>query len=572
MRSTSILLALAACTHAAVTPAVPAEPTTVGLRTLPIPGPDDFVAIARDVLDAIGEVDPSVLAGAGLVDDAVRVPHLDEPHRAASIERLDRDLAALRALPWRDWDVHTQVDVRWVYAVAETTRHTLAEEDAHTHRPAQWLEPVSNTLIAFASDVPERPELQDRLLVLVPAMLDEMRAVCVSPTARDLAIAIPTARAIEATAELRGATEVVEALRSYVAELEATTPDRDFAVVGPDAYAWRLRHQLMLPWTPEELVARADAAQAEVEAALADLPPRTRPPPATDEQRAEAEALDRDGFLALYQGMAEANREATLAGGWVSIPDGVGPIRVRETPDAIVAISGDGGSMNPPPAVGASNVGWWNVEHFASLQTPEDRLATVTAVHDFRRNGLGPYAAHEGIPGHHLQLSVARLNPDPLRSILQDMVTCEGWGLYVEEVFWAHGGLGDDPLAHTNVLHANRGRILRVKTDVMVETGQWTLEQAAAFRRGTPDAEVDEEVLRAVNWPTQLVTYFAGKTLLRDLRAEVEAKRGDAFDERAFHDELLAAGTIPIALIRAEMLGEPVPDLGEVVTASPAGP
>ncbi|MCA9494888.1 MAG: DUF885 domain-containing protein [Myxococcales bacterium] len=559
------MLLLAACTHAPVEPSTPPpEPAGVRLQTLPIPGPAAFVDIARDVLDAIGEVDPSLLAAAGLVDDAVRVPHLDDVHRTASIERLDRDLAALRALPWRDWDVHTQVDVRWLYAVAETTRHTLADEATHTHRPAQWLEPVSNSLIAFASDVPDRVELQDQVLALVPAMLDEMRAVCVAPTARDLAIAIPTAEAIAAMADLRGATEVSDAVRTYVAELEATTPDRDFAVIGQEAYAWRLRHQLLLPWTPEELVARADAAQAEVEAALADLPPRQRPPPATDEQRAAAEALDREGFLALYQGMAEANREATLAGGWVTIPEGVGPIRVRETPDAIAAISGDGGSMNPPPAVGSSNVGWWNVEHFASLATPEDRLGTVTLVGDFRRNGLGPYAAHEGIPGHHLQLSVARLNPDPLRSILQDGVTCEGWGLYVEEVFWEHGGLGDDPLAHTNVLHANRGRILRVKTDVMVETGQWTLEQAAAFRRGNPEAEVDEEVLRAVNWPTQLVTYFAGKTLIRDLRAEVEAKRGDAFDERAFHDELLAAGTIPVALIRAEMLGQPVPDLGDV--------
>lgn len=564
MRSTILVLLAASCTHPPPPPpevAVTPADALVRLSTLPIPGPPELVAVARDVIDAAAALDPSLLAGAGLFDDAVRVPRLDEAHTSSLIDRLDRDLDALRALPWREWDVHTQVDVRWLYAVAETARHTLTVERAHTHRPAQWLEPVSNTLIAFASYAPERPELQDRVLALIPSMLDEMRAVCVDPTARDLQSAIPTARALAAMATERGATEVAAALEAYATELEGLTPSRDFAVIGADAYAWRLRHQLLLPWTPDELVARADAAQAGVEAAMTQLPPRTAPPPATDEQRALAEGLDRDGFLALYQGMAEANRQATIEGGWVSIPEGVGPIRPRETPDAMVALSGDGGSMNPPPSVGPSNVGWWNVEHFSSLDTPDARLSEVTAIQDFHRNGLGPYSAHEGIPGHHLQLSVARLNPDPLRSILQDMLTCEGWGLYVEEVFWAHGGLGDDPLAHTHVLNANLGRILRVKTDVMVETGRWSLEEAAAFRRGVPGAPVDDEVLRAVNWPTQLVTYFAGKTLIVDLKQEVAARRGDAFDERAFHDELLAAGSIPVPLIRAEMLGEPVPGM-----------
>src|SRR6478672_11235533 len=74
-----------------------------------------------------------------------------EPHLA----RLDRDLATMRGLPWRSWSVDQQIDFRWVYANAETAHHQLVDERTFVHRPAAWLESLSNQLIAFASYVPE---------------------------------------------------------------------------------------------------------------------------------------------------------------------------------------------------------------------------------------------------------------------------------------------------------------------------------------------------------------------------------------------------------------------------------
>lgn len=64
-----------------------------------------------------------------------------------------------------------------------------------------------------------------------------------------------------------------------------------------------------------------------------------------------------------------------------------------------------------------------------------------------------------------------------------------------------------------------------------------------------------------MNWPTQLVCYQGGKSQIIALRDAVAAREGAAFDERRFHDAFLAEGSIPIALIRAKMLGKPVPDL-----------
>lgn len=528
------------------------------VATLDVPGPPAFVAAARDVSAAAFAVDPSLAANAGLFDDAMAVPHYDRRSVRALVKRLDRDLKQLERLDWDALDPHTQVDVRWVYAVAETTRRALVEERLYVHRPAQWLEPVANTLIALGSYAPGRPELQDRVLVQVPAMLDDARAQCTEPTRRDVQTAVELTQALAAIARTRDLPDVAEALLAYEQELQQLTPAEEYRVIGAENYAWRLEHTMLLPWTPAELDQRARQALAEVDARLAELP-ALEPVTPTPEQTARGEALDRDGLLALYDAIEEAHRAATIAGGWVTVPEEVGPVRARETPDAMAPLTGDGGSMNPPPTFGDSTVGYWNVEKFRSEWTVEERAVKVATAQGFLENRMGPYSAHEGFPGHHLQLAIARLNPDPLRSILPDPLQNEGWGLYAEEAFLAHGGLGDSALAQANVLRSYRFRILRVPVDVAVETGQWTLEQAAEFKYG-PGGEVDADVLRAIHWPTQLVCYFAGKAQIVALRDEWKA-RNPTGTEREFHDAFLQAGSIPISLIRAELLGEPVPPL-----------
>jgi Bacterial protein of unknown function (DUF885) len=548
-----LLLLLALSTSAAAT-----EPMSID--ALPIPGPRKFVALARDVIDAAAAVDPSLASNAGLFDDAVRVPHYDPASIKALERRLDKDLRKLAGLPWRSWDTSTQVDFRWVYAVGETVRRVVTVENVYTHRPGQWLEPVANNLLAFQTYVPERTELQDGVLDQVPAMLDDIRARCTEPTARDLVVTQGLVEALSAVASDRGHAAAMNALDGFGAELAALEPTRDYAVIGAENYAWRLKHTLLLPWSPAELLAKAKAELERVEAELAALPEPAAPPAPTPEQDTRAAAMERADMLALYDGVSAATRQATLDGGWVSIPPGVGPVVARETPRAIIALSGDGGSMNPPPTYADTDVGYWNVENFDPALPFEARLAKVTTADRFRDNGMGPYAVHEGVPGHHLQLAVARLNPDPIRSILPDCVQNEGWGLYAEEVFYDHGGLGTSVAANASMLRSYRSRIRRVPVDVNVETERWTLDEAAAWKHGT-GGEVDGDMLRAINWPTQLVCYFAGKQQIVALRDEARARAGDAWDERKFHDALLNAGSIPLALVRAELLGEPVPDL-----------
>jgi len=218
--------------------------------------------------------------------------------------------------------------------------------------------------------------------------------------------------------------------------------------------------------------------------------------------------------------------------------------------------------MNPPPPFIADDTGWWNVEHFDPKMPLAQRESAIRYSVLYRLNGMGPYAAHEGVPGHHLQLSIARLNPDPVRNLFQDPVQNEGWALYAEQEMWAQGGLGDAVQTHDAVLESWRARIRRVIYDVNMETGAWTLQQAADWSRQTAPGKtpVSPEILRAINWPAQLICYFAGKEQILALKRDVKAKWGAAYSERRFNDELLALGSVPYVFARAKMLGEPVPD------------
>lgn len=575
----ALIAAVAALPSEAASPRAKhaAPPTTAHapgakLATLRFPGTPAFVAVAKDVIALRFAIDPSGAANNGLFEDASRIPSFAPDTVAARIARLDRDLAALRAMPWRTWNVDRQVDWRWVVANAEEARLQLAGERLFLHRPAAWLEPVANTFIALVTYAPERGDIRLTLARGIPRMVNEMRAVVVKPTSRDVTTAKGVADGILAVLRRdpagAGRDAAIAALTSYVGELAALSGLREYEVIGRERYEARLARALLLPWTGDQLLARANAELALTDAAMAAIKARVSPdaevpaaPAPTEAQRALAATLDQQQLLALYDEVTRTQRAFLDTTDLVTVPASVGPIRARPTPEAMIPLTGDGGSMNPPPPVGRSNVGWWNVEHMDTAWTLEAKARRIAATQGFRLSGMGPYAAHEGVPGHHLQLSICRLNPNPIRWILQDNCLVEGWALYAEEVFWAAGGHGDSPIAQYRMLGSYRSRIRRVVYDVNIERGDWTLQQAADYKRSAEPGKgrIDEDIMRSLHWPAQLIAYFTGKQQLADLRRDYRKKLGAAYDERAFHDAVLAEGSIPVALIRAKLLGEPVP-------------
>ena len=548
----------------AVAHAAPAM-TTAGL---PISGTPEFARAAKDLLDVTFALDPSQASGAGLFEDCARVPSfspaaVDELHR-----RLEADEASLRAMPWRSWGVDEQIDFRWVYANARALDHHLTSEKLYLHRPGAWLEPVANNFIALLTYAPQRVDLRRRIWPLIPPMVAEMRATA-APTARDVTTAqgiidgllkMLAAEKADATRDAAAA-----ALTAYAKDIKDLKGLPESAVVGADNYAWILKNAELLPWSPAQLLSLAQTELGLVDARMAALKSKlaaaAKPGP---DQISAAKSLTREKLLALYDQVVVDDRRALEASGVLTIPAGVGPIHARETPDAMVPLTGDGGSMNPPPTYGDSNVGYWNVEHFHADWPLDKRVEVVGTALNQRTNDLGPYAAHEGIPGHHLQLSIARLISDPLRSLLPDGVQNEGWALYAEEMFQRAGGLGPSADAEYQTLDSWRMRVRRVIYDVNVESGYWTLQQAGDFKSMVTQpgsGTVDEDIQRTINWPSQLICYFSGKTQILKLREDYRKKMGAAYTDRDFHDKLLAVGSIPFVFARAKLLGEPVPDL-----------
>jgi hypothetical protein len=557
----ALTAALAVVQTAAPAAAAPPSPR---IATIAIPGHPAFVALAREVLLIQTAYTADFASQSGLVDDAIRVPSFAPAQVAALTRRLHAAMAKLRKLPWRTWSVDEQIDVRWIYTNAERIDRELNVEQLYRRRPAAWLESLANNYIAILTYAPKRGDALATITARVPAVVAEMSALC-SPTQVDAEIARGLVDGIVSmlkTNQIDGSDPAIAALRAYRHRLDAATAAPPMAVVGRDNYTWRLQHASMLPWDPAALLALAEERLAMVDAELATLVPKLPPPaPLSPELAHAAAGLTQPSLLALYDRIQQHNRAAIEAAGFMTIPPGVGPVLARVTPDAMVPLTGDGGSMNPPPPFIDDDTGWWNVEHFKPASTPAERQRIVRQAALFQTTSMGPYAVHEGLPGHHLQLAIARLNPNPLRSIFQDPVQNEGWALYAEQLMWEQGGLGPSLEAQVNTLRSWRFRIRRVVYDVKIETGVWSLQQAADWKSQAAPGQgrIDPDVKRAVNWPAQLVSYFAGKEQILALKADYRKKLGAQYTERRFHDELLALGSVPYVFARAKMLGEPVP-------------
>lgn len=535
------------------------------LSTLDFPGHPQFVKVERDVLDVRYAIDGSQASQAGLADDASHAPSYTPAAIASDVKRLRADMAAMRKLPWRSYSVDEQIDIRYTYALAQDDVRALTAEKLYVHRPGQWVESLANNYINLLTYSPERRDVREKLTAQIPAMVAEMRKYCTSPTNRDV---LTTPGIIDGMLKMLAneratpqRAAAVASLKSYNAYLKTLHPSTDYAVIGADNYAWRLKHVSLLPWTPAQLLAIAKSELVTVDKQTAALKPKVVDPNPTPQQVRLAKSLDQARLLSLYNTIEKQHFATLRKLNIITVPAGVGPIVARVTPDAQLPF-GDGGSMNPPATYSASNVGFWNVEHFHPSMKLQDRIADVLDAQEFNLTGMGPYSVHEGVPGHHLQLSIARLNKDPLRSIASDAVQNEGWALYAEQEFWQAGGLGNSVNAHYNTLRSWRHRVKRVIYDVNVETNAWTLQQGADFAQDVAagKGKIEGDIARTYNWPSQLICYFAGKEQILSLKAAYKKKMGKRYSERLFNDRLLSLGSVPYVFARAKMLGEPVPD------------
>ncbi len=162
-------------------------------------------------------------------------------------------------------------------------------------------------------------------------------------------------------------------------------------------------------------------------------------------------------------------------------------------------------------------------------------------------------AYHEGVPGHHMQLSVAQTLPDlpQFRRHGGNSGYVEGWALYAEQL-GKEVGFYQDPVSDYGRLSSELFRAVRLVVDTGIHSKGWSRDQVIEFFRKT-DA-VDEPTFQAetdryIAWPAQALAYKLGQLKFRELRERAAQQLGSRFDIRAFHDEMLNGGVLPLDLL-----------------------
>ena len=165
--------------------------------------------------------------------------------------------------------------------------------------------------------------------------------------------------------------------------------------------------------------------------------------------------------------------------------------------------------------------------------------------------------AHEAVPGHHLQIALSQeMNDLPaFRRYTGYTAFTEGWGLYAESL-GSELGLYRDPYSKFGQLTYEMWRAIRLVLDTGIHELGWTREQAIEYfeaNSAKTKQDITSEVDRYIVMPGQALAYKSGELAMRAMRARAERELGARFDIRAFHDELLSQGALPLDILDRRM-------------------
>jgi uncharacterized protein (DUF885 family) len=164
---------------------------------------------------------------------------------------------------------------------------------------------------------------------------------------------------------------------------------------------------------------------------------------------------------------------------------------------------------------------------------------------------------HEGIPGHHLQISIAQelTGLPPFRQQSYYTAYTEGWALYSERL-GKEIGFYQDPYSDYGRLEADMWRAIRLVVDTGVHSQHWTRQQMVDYfhaHSAMDDTSVQEEVDRYIGWPAQALGYKMGQLKILELRERAKTALGPKFDLKAFHDAVLDSGALPMDVLEKQV-------------------
>jgi uncharacterized protein (DUF885 family) len=313
---------------------------------------------------------------------------------------------------------------------------------------------------------------------------------------------------------------------------------------GPEAYAYAVRFQTTTDFSPEEIHAigrrevariRTEMDKVQAQTGFKGTLPEFLNYVATDPQfapyRTDEEVLN--GYRAI-----EARVMAAVPRFFAHLPRTKFEVRATEKFRAATASA----EYNAGTADGSR---------------PGVFYVPILVPQAFRTPRMEDLFLHEAIPGHHFQLSLALENSGLPRFRRYDANNAyvEGWALYCESI-GPELGMYSDPYQYLGMLLGDMHRAVRLVVDTGIHAKGWTREQALQYgaeqEGGTPDQQI-AEIERYMSWPGQALGYKMGQLKIRELRTLAERQLGAKFDLRAFHDQILMEGALPLAVLEAHL-------------------
>ncbi len=385
----------------------------------------------------------------------------------------------------------------------------------------------------------------------VAGVIEQLDAQLDAPLSDDpivAAVPAPPADVEEAAWRERVAAVVEQDVRPALAAYRDVLRDEVLPVARPDdrcgiswlddgasSYAALLRYSTTTEMSAQEI---HDLGLAQVEK-LADEYRALGPEAVGTADLAEIfEAMRTDPKLHFERGeqLVEAS-EVAMARAWDAMPAWFEVL--PQAPCAVKATTTGAKAFYFPPAADGSRGGTFfiNVDDPASWGTFE----------------LESMAFHEGIPGHHLQLTIAAELQDvpEFRKHMHNNAYAEGWGLYTERLA-DEMGLYSSAVDRMGMYAADSMRACRLVVDTGLHALGWSREQAVQYMvENSPlaDAMVRPEIDRYIAHPGQATGYMVGRVEIERIRAAAEARQGAAFDVRRFHSAVLNSGSMPLGVL-----------------------
>ncbi len=521
--------------------------------------------VYRSYFDLRWHFNPAAATSAGFTGENGRLGSFDSESMRAHLAAFRAMMGAVEELA--PDDLQAEIDRTAVLGDVRSTIFRFTYEEPHIRNPAFWLGHLYQSLYALL----DRPEG-------TPAeragwMLERLRGAAAflrsaQETLRDPPrVFLDTAAAMvegggvllgqaaafcrdhlepggEAVEQAAGDAEAALARFGLAlgTELAASSTETGFAV-GEDQFNRRLHHEHALNATAPELWRYGMHLVEETEGELVKLAARIEPgtPWRSLVERLRGAAPVEGDPVAVYREEIERSLGFVRERELMTIPEG--PLVVLPTPGylrPLIPIA----AYTPPGEYSQDRTGRFYV-------TSGARPGRTTTLGTCRYE-LPTTALHEGYPGHHLQLLRARDSASEVRRVIWTPLTVEGWALYCEDMMGEEGYYRSPEERLFQRLHL-LWRAVRIILDIGLHTRSMSPAAAIVFLMDKVPMDyrdAEAEVRRYCAYPTYQQSYAVGRREIRALRDDWRARAGGAYRLRAFHDDLLQYGGLPVSLIR----------------------